>query len=105
MARGAQVDVAVVGAGVVGLAIAFGLSGRRLRVAVVDGEGETRPASLANFGLVWVQSKPLLGPDYGLWTIASARAWPSLCCRVAGGKRHRCRAAPGGRLYAVLEGG
>lgn len=77
MQPGGEVDVAVVGGGIVGLAIAFGLAGHGLRVAVLDGEGEARPASLANFGLVWVQSKPLRDAGYGRWTIASAAAWPS----------------------------
>lgn len=82
MEQRAEFDVVVVGAGVVGLATAFGLAGRGLRVAVLDGEGEARPASLANFGLVWVQSKALHGAGYGQWTIGSARAWPSFAAEV-----------------------
>ena len=50
-------DVAVVGGGLVGSAVAWGLARQGARVAVFD-EGDTAlRASRGNFGLVWVQGK------------------------------------------------
>jgi len=78
-------DVAIVGGGLVGAALAYGLrTGGDAgappceHVAVLD-EGDTAyRASRGNFGLVWVQSKGLGLPAYSGWTQASARAWPHL---------------------------
>jgi len=69
-------DVAVVGGGIVGTSIAFGMRALGARLAVIDGPGGARPASRANFGLVWVQGKGEHAPAYAAWTLASARAWP-----------------------------
>lgn len=75
---GSRFEVAIVGAGVVGASIAFGLRALGPRLAVIDGPGPVRPASRANFGLVWVQGKGEHAPAYAAWTLASARAWPEL---------------------------
>ncbi len=70
-----SVDVAVVGGGLVGSAIGYGLARRGLRVAVCDeGDGALR-AARANFGLVWLQSKGDGMPAYARWTRRSADAW------------------------------
>lgn len=72
-----EYDVAVVGGGLVGSAIALGLARARLRVALLD-EGDTVVrASRANFGLVWVQSKGLGMPEYVGWTVRSSDDWAS----------------------------
>ncbi|MCC7274930.1 MAG: FAD-binding oxidoreductase [Alphaproteobacteria bacterium] len=68
-------DFIVVGGGVVGSAIGYGLAKRGARVAVLD-EGDTAiRASRVNFGLVWLQSKGDGMPDYGRWTRRSADLW------------------------------
>lgn len=68
-------EFAIIGGGVVGLSIAFGLVGRGHRVAVFDeGDGAFR-ASRGNFGLIWVQGKGLNQPAYTRWTRQSAAAW------------------------------
>jgi glycine/D-amino acid oxidase-like deaminating enzyme len=68
-------DVAVVGGGLVGSALALGLARAGRRVALLD-EGDTAVrASRANFALVWVQSKGLGLPEYAGWTIRSSDAW------------------------------
>lgn len=70
-------DVAVVGGGLVGSAVALGLARLGQRVAVLD-EGDTDiRASRANFALVWVQSKGLGLAPYSGWTIRSSEAWRS----------------------------
>ena len=73
-----EFDFAVVGGGLVGMAIAWGLARRGRRVAVLD-EGDTAyRASRGNFALVWVQSKGGGLSEYALWTMQSSRLWPQL---------------------------
>lgn len=72
------VDVAIVGGGLVGAAIAFGLRDRGLTVAILDEGDRAHRASRGNFGLIWVQGKGLGLPAYGNWTQASAHLWPKL---------------------------
>jgi glycine/D-amino acid oxidase-like deaminating enzyme len=76
-------DAIVVGGGLVGIAIAYGLVKQGLRALVLD-EGDTaHRASRGNFGLVWVQSKGLGAPHYHRWTRASAGEWPALARELA----------------------
>ena len=68
-------DCAVVGGGLLGASIAWGLAKLGQRVAILD-EGDTAiRASRGNFALVWVQSKGLGMPEYGAWTVKSSDAW------------------------------
>ena len=76
MDAGGEFDVAVVGGGLVGSAIAWGLARVGQRVAVLDEGDVAYRASRGNFALVWVQGKGIGMPQYGAWTLASARAWP-----------------------------
>jgi len=71
-------DVAVVGGGLLGSAIAWGLGRLGQRVAVLDEGDLAKRASRANFALVWVQSKGLGMPAYTGWTVRGSRAWPQL---------------------------
>jgi glycine/D-amino acid oxidase-like deaminating enzyme len=71
-------DIAVVGGGLVGAAIAYGLATRVDRLAVVDEGDVAYRAARGNFGLVWVQSKGEGNAAYGRWTLGSAQAWPRL---------------------------
>lgn len=72
-----EVDVAVIGGGVVGAAIAYGLARLGKDVTVLDqGDGAIR-ASVANFGLIWVQGKGTSAPAYAQWTRMSARMFPA----------------------------
>jgi glycine/D-amino acid oxidase-like deaminating enzyme len=68
-------DVAVVGGGLIGSAVAYGLARDGQRVVVLDEGDAVARASRANFALVWVQSKGLGMPEYAGWTIASSDAW------------------------------
>jgi glycine/D-amino acid oxidase-like deaminating enzyme len=70
-----EYDVAVIGGGLVGSAIAYGLAGGGQRVAVLDEGDVAYRASRGNFALVWVQNKGIGMPQYGAWTIRSATAW------------------------------
>ncbi|MCB1478052.1 MAG: FAD-dependent oxidoreductase [Tepidamorphaceae bacterium] len=69
---------AVIGGGLVGMAIAWGLANRGKQVTVFDEGDRGFRASRGNFGLVWVQSKGLNMPDYSRWSRLSAQLWPKL---------------------------
>ena len=69
-------DVIVVGAGMVGAAIAHGLAGRNKRVLILDGADTDFRAAKANFGLVWVQGKGHGIPAYQKLSRIAATAWP-----------------------------
>jgi glycine/D-amino acid oxidase-like deaminating enzyme len=71
-------DVAIVGGGLVGSAIAWGLAKAGQRVAVLDEGDVALRASRGNFALVWVQSKGMGLPAYSHWTLRSANAWAEL---------------------------
>ncbi|MBX5086771.1 FAD-binding oxidoreductase [Rhizobium lentis] len=68
-------DVIIVGGGITGSSIAYGLAQRNQRVIVLDGEDHDYRASRANFGLVWVQGKGANMPDYQLWSRRSSQRW------------------------------
>ena len=76
MAQTAAYDAIVVGGGLVGIAIAYGLTRNRLKVVVLDEGDVAFRASRANFGLVWVQSKGVRMPAYARWTRRSSDLWP-----------------------------
>ena len=104
MTAGAELDVAVIGGGLVGSCLALGLARLGRRVGLFD-EGDAAPrASRANFALVWVQSKGLGMPEYAGWTIRSSEAW----AEFAAGLRQECGLdvafeRPGGFHLALSE--
>ncbi len=66
----------IVGGGVVGLSIAYGLLKKGEDVIVLDGGDSDLRASHGNFGLVWVQSKGgAQAPHYATWSRRSAALW------------------------------
>jgi glycine/D-amino acid oxidase-like deaminating enzyme len=79
----AQFDAIVIGGGLVGAAIGYGLVRDGLRVAIIDEGDIAFRASRGNFGLVWVQSKGLGAPHYQRWTRLSAEEWPALAQELA----------------------
>ncbi len=70
-----EADYAIIGGGVVGLCVAWGLLKRGKRVTVLDGDDGAFRASRGNFGLVWVQGKGMTQPRYAQWSQASAALW------------------------------
>ena len=75
-------DAIVIGGGLVGSAIAYGLVRDGLRVALLDEGDVAYRASRGNFGLVWVQSKGDGAPHYQRWTRRSADEWPALAAEL-----------------------
>ena len=71
-----QVDVAIVGGGIVGLAHAWMASARGLRVVVLERHSAARGASVRNFGMVWP-----IGQPPGMWrdvALQSRQMWLQL---------------------------
>ena len=71
----ARYDSIVIGGGLVGSAVAYGLARLGSRVALLDEGDVAFRASRGNFGLVWVQSKGLGVPEYQRWTRQSSVLW------------------------------
>lgn len=80
---GSGFDVAVIGGGLVGAAVGYGLARRGVRVALLDEGDVAYRASRGNFALVWVQSKGLGMAPYANWTVRSSRAWPGFAAELA----------------------
>lgn len=76
-------DVVVIGAGLIGSAIAYGLAGRNVRVLVLDGGDRDFRASSANFGLVWLHGKGMDMPAYYRLTRDSVEHWPDFSAELA----------------------
>ncbi|MGH8662994.1 MAG: NAD(P)/FAD-dependent oxidoreductase [Burkholderiales bacterium] len=97
-------DAIVVGGGLVGSAIGYGLACEGLRPVVLDEGDVALRASRGNFGLVWVQSKGLGNPPYQRWSRTSSELWPELAERLRaetaiGVGHHR----PGGVCVCLTE--
>lgn len=71
-------SVVVVGGGLVGLAVAYGLARTGANVRVLDEGDRAWRAARGNFGLVWVQGKGYGNPEYARWSRTSAGLWPQL---------------------------
>lgn len=68
-------DAVVVGGGLLGSAIAYGLAREGVSTTLVDEGDVAYRAARGNFGLVWVQSKGIGFPAYADWTMQSADLW------------------------------
>jgi glycine/D-amino acid oxidase-like deaminating enzyme len=73
-----ETEIAVIGGGLVGSAIGWGLARLGHRVTVFDEGDMAQRASRANFALVWVQSKGLGMPAYATWARQASQTWPTL---------------------------
>ena len=77
-----RADVVVIGAGLVGAAIAYGLASRNVRVLLLDGGDRDLRASTANMGLVWLQGKGMGLPAYQQLTRRSVSLWPQFSAEL-----------------------
>ena len=76
-------DAAVVGGGMIGSAIAYGLARRGLATVMLDEGDVAYRAARGNFGLVWVQGKGADKPAYAHWTRRSSDLWPAFDAELA----------------------
>jgi glycine/D-amino acid oxidase-like deaminating enzyme len=76
-------DIVVIGAGLVGSAIAYGLASRNFRVLVLDGDDRDFRAANANGGLVWLHGKGMNMPAYQQLTGNSVDLWPNFSAELA----------------------
>jgi glycine/D-amino acid oxidase-like deaminating enzyme len=77
-----EFDCAIVGGGLVGASIAWGLARGGAKVAILDENDDAIRASRGNFALVWVQSKGLGLPKYAAWTVRSSDAWAGFAAQL-----------------------
>ena len=73
-----QTEVAIIGGGLVGASIAWGLARLGERVTILDEGDDAYRASRGNFALVWVQSKGLGMAAYAAWSVRASNAWAGL---------------------------
>nr|WP_297460049.1 FAD-dependent oxidoreductase [uncultured Halomonas sp.] len=114
-----QRDFLIIGGGVVGMAVAYGLARAGQRVGVLDESDDALRASRGNAGLVWMQGKGVGMPRYGELSLDSCLAWPAfaseLTARTDVDIQHECRggvdlcfdadeAAARCREYTALQG-
>lgn len=82
MRRISDQDLVIIGAGLVGSALAWGLARLGQRPLLLDGEDLSHRASRANFALIWVQGKGLGAPHYARWTMKAAQLWPRFAAEL-----------------------
>lgn len=78
----ASFDVIVVGGGVTGGAVGYGLAKKGVKTCMVDEVPDFSRASRANMGLIWCQSKALGCPPFVRWGFASSRAYGQLAAEL-----------------------
>jgi octopine oxidase subunit B len=70
-------DVLIIGGGLVGSALAFGIAERGARVIVLDEGDRAFRAARGNAGLVWYQAKGRGMRRYQEWSLEATQAWPA----------------------------
>lgn len=75
-------DFFIVGGGVVGTALAYGLAREGQRVTLLDADDNALRASRGNAGLTWVQGKGMGMPRYAELSLDSVEAWPAFAAEL-----------------------
>ena len=83
MSAHSEADTLIIGGGVVGMSVAYGLARAGERVTLLDEGDDAYRAARGNFGLVWVQGKGVGCPNYTRWTLGAAAAWPAFAAELA----------------------
>ncbi len=78
-------DTVVVGGGIFGIAIAYGLQRLGCDTLVLDGGDDALRAARGNFGLVWVQTKGMGMQRYTDWSRESAGLWGDFAAELEEG--------------------
>jgi len=98
-----EFDVAVVGGGLVGSAIAWGLARAGQRAVVLDEGDVALRASRGNFALIWVQGKGLGMSAYARWSLRSADLWREFADELTGQTRLDVRHERRGGFHLTLS--
>lgn len=69
-------DVLIIGGGIVGSAVGFGIVAQGVRMIMLDEGDRAFRAARGNFGLVWYQGKGQGMRRYQEWTLEATRMWP-----------------------------
>lgn len=77
-----QADVIVIGGGMVGAAIGYGLARRGAATLILDEGDDAVRTARGNFGLVWTQSKGLGLQRYQDWSRESAELWTDFSTEI-----------------------
>ena len=97
-------DAIIIGGGLVGTAVAYGLARRGKRPVVLDEGDIAHRASRGNFGLVWVQSKGFGVPEYQRWTRRSSEDWAAFSAELQNETGiHSGHQRPGGVTICLTE--
>ena len=78
-----ETEIAVIGGGLVGGALAYGLARQGHEVTVFDEGDQAFRASRGNFGLVWVQTKGGNEPAYARWSWKSSDLWKGFAAELS----------------------
>ena len=97
-------EVLIIGGGLVGSAVAFGIAERGARVIMLDEGDRAFRAARGNAGLVWYQGKGRGMQRYQEWSLEATRAWPEFAAKLKELTRidvsyHR----PGGLTFCINE--
>ncbi|MEM7206386.1 MAG: FAD-dependent oxidoreductase [Pseudomonadota bacterium] len=97
-------DYLIIGGGLVGAAVAYGLSQSNERVAVLDEGDRALRASRGNFGLVWVQGKGADNAAYARWSGYAADQWQEFNTGLQGASGvDTGYERPGGMEFCISE--
>ena len=83
MKRQMNTEIIVIGGGLVGSAVAFGIAERGVRVIVLDEGDRAFRAAVGNAGLVWYQGKGRGMQRYQQWSLEATQAWPQFAQKLA----------------------
>lgn len=75
-------DMAVIGGGLIGSALAWGAARAGADVILLDEGDIALRAARGNFGLIWLQGKGVGHPDYMHWSIRAGRLWPEMADKL-----------------------
>jgi len=70
-----EFDIVVIGGGLVGACVGYGLSRTSVKLGVLDEGDRAFRAARGNFGLIWVQGKGWDYPAYAEWTRIASELW------------------------------
>ena len=98
-------DILVIGGGVTGSAVAYGLRRQKCNVIMLDaspGALGIDKASRSNMGLIWCQSKFVHLPPYARWAFIASNQYSDLVCAVQEDSGIEVNYRPCGGIIACL---